>query len=298
MVQDLARSRATDLIPHEVLVHVPGYVTGGTTARAARLYGGTVNASYRVDTSAGRFVVRLHDAMAKTLGANHEREAQLHAAAAAAGLAPALVHVDAMHRFMVMEYAAGRVWTSQDFARVDRMMQLGAALHALHAVVPPMVEPFDIPAVLGQHHARLSAAAPDERGWFTELMDRAAVALDASGTRQRPKALVHNDLYHSNLIGEERLYLLDWEYAAVTDPLFDLASVLAYYPQASPYAETLLDASRLSDMATPDMLRHATWLYVLLSYFWYRSRRLGGPPANPASEAAEQTLLKRLGRRG
>jgi thiamine kinase len=295
MVQDLARSRATDLIPDEVLVHVPGYASGGLTARAARLYGGTVNASFRVDTSAGRFVVRLHDAMAQTLGANHEREAQLHAAAAAAGLAPALVHVDSAQRFMVMEYVAGAVWTSQDFSRPERLTQLGAALQALHSVVPPPVAPFDIPAVLGSHHQRLSEAAPDERRWLANLMERATVALDASGTARRPKVLVHNDLYHSNLIGVERLHLLDWEYAAVTDPLFDLACILAYYPQAAPYADTLLEASRLASIATPEMLRHATWLFVLLSYFWYRSRRLAGPPATPAIEAAEQALLQRLG---
>jgi thiamine kinase len=293
MVQDLARSRAADLIPGNVLVHVPGYPSGGLTARAARLYGGTVNASFRVDTSAGRFVVRLHDAMAQTLGANHEREAQLHAAAAAAGLAPALVHVDPGHRFMVMEYVPGVVWTSQDFSRPERLTQLGAALHVLHAVVPPAVAPFDIPAVLGSHHQRLSDAAPEERRWLANLMERATVALEASGTARRPKVLVHNDLYHSNLIGVERLYLLDWEYAAVTDPLFDLACILAYYPQAAAFGDTLLEASGLAPVATPEMLRHATWLFVLLSYFWYRSRRLAGPPT-PATEAAEQALLKRL----
>jgi len=295
MVQDLARSRAAELIPQDVLLHVPGYSAGGLTARAARLYGGTVNASFRVDTGAGRFVVRLHDPLAETLGANHEREARLHSAAAAAGLAPALVHVDPAHRFMVMEYVSGAVWTTQDFARPERLTQLGTALHALHSLVPPAVAPFDIPAVLAAHHERLSEAAPEERRWFAKLMERATVALEAAGTHRRPKVLVHNDLYHSNLIGEERLYLLDWEYAAVTDPLFDLASVLAYYPQAMAYADTLLDASRLADSVTPDMLRHATWLFVLLSYFWYRSRRLAGPPASPATEAAEQALLKRLG---
>ena len=130
MVQDLARTRATDLIPEAVLAHVPGYGVGGFTARAARLYGGTVNASFRVDTSAGRFVVRLHDAMARTLGADHEREAQLHAAAAAAGLAPALVHVDPEHRFMVMEYVPGPVWGSQDFARPERLIPVRFALPA------------------------------------------------------------------------------------------------------------------------------------------------------------------------
>jgi thiamine kinase-like enzyme len=91
----------------------------------------------------------------------------------------------------------------------------------------------------------------------------------------------------------ERLYLLDWEYAAVTDPLFDLACILAYYPQAAAFGDTLLEASGLAPVATPEMLRHATWLFVLLSYFWYRSRRLAGPPT-PATEAAEQALLKRL----
>jgi thiamine kinase len=294
MVQDLARSRATDLISHDVLVHVPGFSSGGMTARAARLHGGTVNASFRVDTGAGRFVVRLHDAMAPSLGADHEREAQLHAAAAAAGLAPALVHVDPAHRFMVMEYVAGNVWTSQDFARPDRLTQLGAALHALHSVMPPAVAPYDIPALLKQHHARILETAPGERAWLAQLMDRAALALEAAGSRERPNVLIHNDLYHSNLIGQERLYLLDWEYAAVTDPLFDLAGVLAYYPQAAAFSDRLLDASRLASFATPDMLRHATWVYVLLSYFWYRSRRLAGPPPSPVTQAAEQALAARL----
>lgn len=295
MVQDLARSRATDLIPQDVLVHVPGFLAGGTQARAARMYGGTVNASYRVDTSAGRFVVRIHHSLGTALGADHEREAQLHAAAAAAGLAPALVHVDPAHRFMVMEYVSGAIWTAQDLSRPDRLTQLGAALNALHAVVPPVVAPFEIPAVLDIYYQPLMQAADEEeRRWFERLMAQATVALERSGTRERPKVLVHNDLYHSNLLGHDRLYLIDWEYAAVADPLFDLASLLAYYPQAAAYEDMLLEVSALADSATPEMLRHATWLYVLIAYFWYRSRRLSGPP-HPASQAAEEALLRRLG---
>ncbi|HEU4624627.1 MAG TPA: phosphotransferase [Steroidobacteraceae bacterium] len=295
MVQDLARARASDLIPEYVLEHVPGYASGGLTARAARLYGGTVNTSFRVDTGAGRFVVRLHDPLAHTLGANHEREAQLHAAAAAAGLAPALVHVDPDHRFMVMEFISGPVWSAQDFARPDRLTRLAAALYSLHSLAPPPVERFDIPAVLAAHYERLAAAAPDERGWLARLMRQAEIALAESGTQERAKGLVHNDLYHSNLIGAERLYLLDWEYAAVADPLFDLACILAYYPQAAVYADALLDASGLAAVATPEMLRQATWLFILLSYFWYRSRRLAGMTPTPAAALAEQELRARLG---
>ena len=293
MVQDLARTRATDLIAQEVLEHVPGFASGATTARAAKLYGGTVNTSFRVETSAGRFVVRLHDASARVLGADHEREAQLHAAAAAAGLAPALIHVDAAHRFMIMEYVSDALWTSQDFGRADRLQQLGAALHALHSIAPPVVAPFDLWAELERHYHRLQQGAPPEAGRFDRLMERAAAALEASGTQSRAKAVVHNDVHHSNLIGTERLYLLDWEYAAVADPLFDLACILAYYPQAAAHSEALLDATRLTDTVSAEMLRQTTWLWMLVSYLWYRARRLDAP-ASPSEAATEQSLLARL----
>ena len=49
--------------------------------------------------------------------------------------------------------------------------------------------------------------------------------------------------------------LLDWEYAAVADPLFDLACMLAYYPQAAAHADALLDSSRLAGLGTAEMLR-------------------------------------------
>ncbi len=297
MASEPARSRALGLIPEAILAHVPGFSTQGRgreSALAMRLPGGTVNASYRVDTNAGRFVVRIHNPAAASLGADHEREARLHAAAAAAGLAPALIYVDERYEFMIMEHIAGEGWTAEDFGRAARLGQLGAALHVLHAVTPPPVAAFDIETSLERHYKRLSAALPAESGALASLMDRARERLRTSGTAQRPRTVIHNDLNHGNLIGVERLYLLDWEYAAVTDPLLDLACVLAYYPQAEPHADALLDASRLSHLATPEMLTSTTWLFVLLSYFWHRTRRLVGPV--PATDlAAEQALLARLG---
>jgi aminoglycoside phosphotransferase (APT) family kinase protein len=293
MASEPARSRALGLIPEEILAHVPGFTRGGT-AWALRLPGGTVNASFRVDTSAGRFVVRIHDAAAATLGADHEREARLHAAAAAVGLAPALIHVNESYRFMIMEHVAGPTWAADDFGRPERLGQLGAALHVLHTVSAPAVTPFDIETSLGRHYERLRAALPAEATQLGALMDRAREALRASETARRAKTVVHNDLHHTNLIGTDRLFLLDWEYGAVTDPLLDLACVLAYYPQAGAHVDALLDSSRLGAVATPEMLVATTWLCGLLSYFWYRTRRVAGP-VSAADLAAEQGLLDRLG---
>jgi len=195
MAAEPARTRALGLIPEEILAHVPGFTPGGT-AWAARLPGGTVNASFRVDTSAGRFVVRIHDPAAAALGADHQREARLHAAGAAVGLAPALIHVNESYRFMIMEHVPGPTWSAEDFSRPERLGQLGAALHVLHAVGSPAVAPFDIETSLGRHYERLCAALPGEVAQLTPLMDRAQAALRASGTAERAKTVVHNDLYH------------------------------------------------------------------------------------------------------
>jgi aminoglycoside phosphotransferase (APT) family kinase protein len=110
--------------------------------------------------------------------------------------------------------------------------------------------------------------------------------------------VIHNDLHHTNLMGTGgRLLLLDWEYGAVTDPLIDLACLLAYYPAAAPHAGVLLDASGLSGEVSPAMLAAATWLCRLVSYFWYRVRRLAGP-VSAQDRAAEEGLLARLSQPG
>ena len=293
MAQSTSRRRARELIPEHVLAHVPGYAASGAASMAERIFGGTVNASYLAETAAGRYVVRIHEEGGRVLGADHAREAQLQIAAAGVGVAPDVFHADPQHRFMVMEHIPGPTWAPKDFSDPQRLRLLGATLRTLHRIAPPLVSNFDLRALLHGHRQRIVAAVPAESAGIDSLLRRADLALDACGSAEREPALIHGDLHHSNLIGSGRLRLLDWEYGALTDPLFDLGCVLAYYPQAEVHAAELLDASGLRGCASPAMLRHAAWLYVLVSYLWHRVRRLG--TAVRADELAiEQELLQRL----
>jgi thiamine kinase-like enzyme len=156
------------------------------------------------------------------------------------------------------------------------------------------VAPFDIGASIERLHGRLSAALPDEGAALSHFIDRARAALLLSDSARRARVVIHNDLHHTNLMGGgDRLVLLDWEYAAVSDPLIDLACLIAYYPQAAPHSDLLLDASRLAGEVSRAMLTAATWLCILVSYFWYRVRRLAGPVSSQEL-AAERGLLARL----
>lgn len=275
MVQELSPARARELIPARALAQVPGYTP---SACVTLLSGGAVNAAFRVETSVGRYVVRIHDALGIELGANHIREARLQNAAATAGVAPAVLYVDPLQHFMISEYVDGRVWTPDDFANVQRLRQLAATLRTVHEIAPPACAPFDLAALLRDFADRIGQRVPAARPLLTQLLKRAAESLRECGSQERAPALFHSDPQHSNIIDARgRLLLIDWEYAAVGDPLFDLACVLAYYPQALPHSRDLLDSCGLAGSATLSMLEHATWLYVLLSYFWERSRRLSAP---------------------
>jgi aminoglycoside phosphotransferase (APT) family kinase protein len=293
VAQSLTRRRARDLIPDYVLAHVPGYAANADAATAERIFGWTINASYLVESPSGRVVVRIHEHAGRVLGADHAREAQLQIAAATVGVAPAVVHADPQHRFMVMQYIPGATWAAKDFANPDRIRLLGATLRTLHRVAPPIVASSDLRALVHGHRQRIVAVLPAEADALDALLHRADQALAACRSEEREPALIHGDLHHSNLIGIERLWLLDWEYGAVTDPLFDLGCVLAYYPQAELHGPLLLETAGLSASASPAMLRQTAWLYVLVSYLWHRVRRLG-QPVRDDELAIEQGLLQRL----
>ena len=294
MAQDIPTASSARLIPAAALARVPGCEAGRRPDAIAVLHGGTVNSSFRVDTRAGRFVLRLNAAEGGLLGANHEREAQLQRAAAQSGLAPPLIYADSAQGFIITKYIDGRAWEASDLARPEALRWLGARLRALHDIVAPVVAPFDLGALLRGYCARLTEAAPAERALFASLLQQSEATLAVCAGGGRSATIVHNDLHHSNLIEADRLYLIDWEYAAVADPLFDLACVLAYYPQAQPHAQDLLDAAGLAEAASIAVLMAASSLFVLLSFLWYRMRRLTGEVAAAADLAAEAALLRRL----
>src|ERR1017187_2824837 len=109
MAQDLSSAGALAVTPPSPLARIPGWEAQRPSAIAA-LPGGTINTSFRVDTRAGSFVLRLNGEAGAVLGADHTREAQLHAAAARAGVAPELIYADIAERFMIMRFVDGAAW--------------------------------------------------------------------------------------------------------------------------------------------------------------------------------------------
>jgi thiamine kinase len=266
----------------QALTQVPG-AESGADLNVQALAGGSTNATFRVQTSAGRFVVRLHEPYALELGVDRKREAVLHAAAATAGLASRVLAADPAGRFLVTEFLDGPPWRATDLAQESRLWALAHTLSELHALPAPQVSRLDLGALLERHLTQITAqdaaAAQELRPQVTRALGILAREADAG----RPACIVHGDLSHTNLIGAAPPRLIDWEYAAVADPLLDLACLAAYYPQVLVHGTTLLRRCGLPGSATVPVLEDLAWVYCLLSNLWNRRLELARrhpPPAH------------------
>ncbi|HEY1900379.1 MAG TPA: phosphotransferase [Steroidobacteraceae bacterium] len=266
----------------DALAHVPG-AQSGADLRVRPLAGGTTNATFRVETREGTFVVRLHEPYTLDLGVDRRREAVLHAAAAAAGLASRILAADPQGRYLVTEFLTTSTWRAADLADESRLRQLAQTLGELHALPAPEMPPLDLARLLDHHIAQIAA----QDGAVTqELLSQVTHARDILARQAdagRPACIIHGDLTHSNLMGTEPLRLIDWEYAAVGDPLADLACLLAYYPRVLPQGALLLQQCGLAGSAPLEALEDLAWVYRLISDLWYRRlalARLHRPPAH------------------
>jgi aminoglycoside phosphotransferase (APT) family kinase protein len=286
------------MIHEELLQHVPGCENGDAPDSQELMGGGKVNRSFLVRTRRGRFVVRLNEPAEADPGRDRERELLLHTAAAGAGIAPHIIYACPDRSCLITDYLEGRAWTPHYFTRMRDLRSLGMRLRALHALPAPAgpaasVARFDATAALRRYADLVVRAEPQETMRIGDLLARGEAALQRSGSAARAACIVHMDLHHGNVVTADRIYFIDWEYAQLGDPLLDLACVMAYYPRAVAHGPLLLEASGLAERGvTAEMLVELTRVFNLLTYLWYRARRVSRTV--PATDLQlESTALRR-----
>ena len=186
---------------------------------------------------------------------------------------------------LVQEHLAGRrISFEPDAAARIGPEALGEVLGRLHALAP---EELDLPCAgfVTQHEHGLAAlaesesAAPADRGYTAGLewlREHLLPELPA-----RPSVPLHGDLVARNLLVDEHgsIAVLDWEFAHLGDPAFDLAIVTQGVARpfgAADGLERLLAAHAAAGgpAIEPESVRfHAIALHLR----WLR-RALGGPP--------------------
>ena len=188
--------------------------------------GGLTNTNYDVRLKQGRYILRLPGRMTESL-INRETEKHNAQLASDMGFNCKLVYCNAETGVKISEYIDHAETLSFRTARLEENIRLVAdilsRLHhsdmALENVFNPFDEALRYEALLEQEHAHMYKGYHQLRAQVLAIRDR----LYQMGYDQRP---CHNDLLASNLVknGNGRLYLIDWEYSGINDPMFDVAA--------------------------------------------------------------------------
>ena len=230
-----------------------------------KLAGGPASDSWLMTAGKEQFVARLDKPLARLLALDRRAELEVLHTVSSAGIGPQIIWADPDKGVLVTSYIPGNAWRPGDVHDPVRLRRLAPTLRQLHSL-PPRGPVFK-PGKMALAYAR--EAGTDRASRIAEQATKLAEKL-LSETR-RP-ALCHNDLVHSNIIGGETVRLIDWEYSAVGDPYFDLATVVRHHQLNAGRVEKFLSAY----FETPgkehfSRLEAFCRLYDRLAALWYLS---------------------------
>ncbi|WP_038149272.1 choline/ethanolamine kinase family protein [Tolumonas lignilytica] len=186
-------------------------------AERTLLGSGLTNSAFRLTHQNQHYFYRQGIAHPEALYIDREQERQALQIAYADGLIPEILYSSDDGQQLVMAWCEEPVWQVDYFssaAGIARLGQLTARVHALAGQLKVLD--------LSDYLQRFMDDLPRLDTALKQQVVQLQTMLRASAPC-RP-VFCHNDINPSNLLGEKP-WLIDWEYAAMGDPAFELAGI-------------------------------------------------------------------------
>lgn len=191
------------------------------------LRGGITNVNYKASTPDGTYVIRLFGHDAGLLAIDRETERAATSMAAELGIGPELV-VSAPHEgYLVTRFLPGNPVAPAQMRSAATLAEVAATLRTLHQgpAIPGTLNPFTVVDVYRDNAIARGGDPVEDYAWARPIAARIEAAVAFAMT-----APCHGDLLTANFIDNAgHLYLVDWEYAGMSDPRFDLANFSAHH---------------------------------------------------------------------
>ncbi len=205
--------------PEQVLEWVPGFAGAHIESQ---IVNGLTQDSFLVLHQGRPYVLRIDKPMAADLGLDRGSEFAIHCAAAQAGLAPKAVFMSVDKGVFIREFVPGRSWQGADLEDPFHLQDLAELLSGLHAL-PCIGSLYDPLRAIHRYATMLGSAA------YSVMTDRAEKLINEIDSMSPPASPCHNDLLAQNILQAKGLLLIDWEFAGIGDPLFDLAVIIEHH---------------------------------------------------------------------
>lgn len=225
-----------------------------------KLGGGRSNNSILLNSRIGKLVLRINGGRAFLPGASRSNEAGIWQAASQRGIAPPLLFADSANRYLVSRHIESRLPANPraDTEVRDQAFKLLEACHGLDFNAPVI----DYAGHIGHYWQRIEAGKQQPGRALSEQRLPMQLLLESLIASETPTGLCHHDPVIENFVGSpQRLYLIDWEYAATGLQIMDWAALAT---------EWRMDDETVSARTgfDPEHLEMAKTLYRYMCALW------------------------------
>ena len=211
----------------EAIARVPQWANV-TDLKASPLGGGITNANFRIEVNGEFFVLRIPGADTELLGIVRSAECAISQAAGEIGIGPEVFYVIEPEGYLVTSFIEGNQPSPEELGQPKNIRRVANVIRRIHKMdpVPEAFSPFQVIEASTVIAHRFKVDFPDNFGWLLEQMKAAEAALLRTPFTPR---LCHNDLLNANFLDDGQIRILDWEYAGMGDPVFDLANFSVHH---------------------------------------------------------------------
>jgi thiamine kinase-like enzyme len=190
------------------------------------LSGGITNRNFLVTVASrrDRYVIRLAGNDTHLLGISREVEHAATVAAAGVGVGPEVTAFIRPEGYLVTRFIEGSPVSDEAVHQAATQRRVGESLRRIHdgPPIPGLFIPFRIVEAYRLLAAARGVPIPPEYEVAESFARRIELACLTNPIEMRP---CHNDLLNANFIDDgTRIRIVDWEYAGMGDPFFDLGN--------------------------------------------------------------------------
>jgi thiamine kinase-like enzyme len=212
---------------HAVLTQIPGFEGLEQGDYTVTRLGGLTNLVFRIEHASERYVLRIPG---KGTEEYIDRKVEIHNAriAASAGVSAEVVHADTDSGVLLMRHVDGIVtMTPQAFAeREGAAARAGRALKQMHDWPESFDFRFELFAMIDDYLAILDERKAELPDGYTAVVESAQPVRNALDRNPVALAPCHCDPLCENFLDDgERMWIVDWEYSGMNDPLWDLGDL-------------------------------------------------------------------------
>jgi thiamine kinase-like enzyme len=220
---------------------VPGWARGDLDIEP--LVGGITNRNFVVAHDGERFVLRVPGKDTELLGIDRANEARAATLAAEAGVGPPVIAFLPESGCFVTRFVEGEHIPMAALRRDDILGSVLRSLRRFHAC-PPVPSSFNVFRVVETYAGTAAERQVVPPASYADARALAGRIEAAFGENPSPLTTCHNDLLNANFLRDgDHTWLVDYEYAGMGDPFFDLGNLAVN--------------NDLDDTADELLLRHA-----------------------------------------